>query len=224
MASRQYIGARYVPILMGEWDKTLSYEALNIVTYKGNSFTSKKPVPQGTEIDNTEYWINTGNYNAQVNEFINKVNSLTTEVNGLTTEVNEINQSLSNINSNLGNISELPYPTDPVVNNVKQIHLDLQSTKEELNNTNNALAGVKNLHFRYSRNISMEGNGNWNVNAFEGFKDIQQNKIAYVGISISAYSGTRPDVLWHTYGNSNEILIQNNNGYVHWNMLVIYTN
>ena len=109
MAVRQYVGARYVPILMGEWDKALSYEALNIVTYKGNSFTSKKPVPQGTEIDNTEYWINTGNYNAQVNEFINKVNSLTTEVNGLTTEVNNMNQSLTNINNNVNNLANIEY-------------------------------------------------------------------------------------------------------------------
>lgn len=73
MANRQYIGARYVPIIMGEWDKTLSYEALNIVTYKGNSFTSKKTVPQGTEIDNTEYWVNTGNYNAQIEEYKEEV-------------------------------------------------------------------------------------------------------------------------------------------------------
>ena len=123
----------------------------------------------------------------------------------------------------MGNISELPYPIHPVVNNVNQIHLDLQLTKEELKNTNIALVGVKNLHFRYKRDLSIEGNGNWYVNAFDGFHDIQLNKIAYVGISMSAYSGTRPDVLWHTYNNSDEILIQNNSGYVHWNMLVVYT-
>lgn len=107
MAVRQYIGARYVPILMGEWNKALSYEALNIVTYKGNSFTSKKPVPQGTEIDNTEYWVNTGNYNAQVNEFINKVNELTTEINEINQSLsNEINQNLSDVNNNLNTKAE----------------------------------------------------------------------------------------------------------------------
>ena len=94
---------------------------------------------------------------------------------------------------------------------------------KELNSNLSDLIGARNLHFRYRRDLSIEGNGNWYVNAFDGFHDIQLNKIAYVGISMSAYSGTRPDVLWHTYNNSDEILIQNNSGYVHWNMLVIYT-
>lgn len=68
---RQYIGARYVPKFADPviWNKDLSYEAMTIVTYLGNSFTSKKPVPAGIEIGNTEYWVNTGNYNAQVEEY-----------------------------------------------------------------------------------------------------------------------------------------------------------
>ena len=68
---RQYIGARYVPKFADPvtWNKALSYEAMTIVTYLGNSFTSKKPVPAGIEIDNSEYWVNTGNYNAQIEEY-----------------------------------------------------------------------------------------------------------------------------------------------------------
>ena len=68
---RQYIGARYVPKFADPvvWNKALSYEAMTIVTYLGNSFTSKKPVPAGIEIGNNEYWVNTGNYNAQVEEY-----------------------------------------------------------------------------------------------------------------------------------------------------------
>lgn len=69
LINRQYVGARYVPKIMGEWNKTLQYEALSVVTYMGNSFTSKVPVPANVEIDNTDYWINTGNYNAQVEAY-----------------------------------------------------------------------------------------------------------------------------------------------------------
>ena len=60
MAVRQYIGARYVPTFFSdengstEWKSGLSYEALTIVTYLGNSYTSKKTVPVGVEITNTE--------------------------------------------------------------------------------------------------------------------------------------------------------------------------
>lgn len=69
LINRQYVGARYVPKIMGEWNKALQYEPLSIVTYLGNSFTSKVPVPVNVDITNTDYWVNTGNYNAQVEEY-----------------------------------------------------------------------------------------------------------------------------------------------------------
>jgi hypothetical protein len=69
LINRQYVGARYVPKIVGEWNKALQYEALSVVTYMGNSFTSKVPVPANVEINNTDYWVNTGNYNAQVEEY-----------------------------------------------------------------------------------------------------------------------------------------------------------
>lgn len=69
LINRQYVGARYVPKVMGEWNKALQYEALSIVTYLGNSFTSKVPVPPNIDITNKTYWVNTGNYNAQVEEY-----------------------------------------------------------------------------------------------------------------------------------------------------------
>lgn len=61
-----YIGARYVPKIEGEWDNTRQYENLSIVTYQGASYTSKIWVPSGIDIENEEYWVCTGNYNAQV--------------------------------------------------------------------------------------------------------------------------------------------------------------
>lgn len=111
--------------------------------------------------------------------------------------------------------------------NMNDLESRIDTAFKDVNNSlvdmDTALQGVKNFHFRYKKDISIQGNGNWPVNAFDGFKDIPLNKIAYVGISMSAYSGTRPDVLWNTYNNNNRILIHNNSGYVHWNMLVLYT-
>lgn len=69
LINRQYVGARYVPKIMGEWNKTLQYEALSVVTHMGNSFTSKVPVPANIDISNETYWVNTGQYNAQVEEY-----------------------------------------------------------------------------------------------------------------------------------------------------------
>lgn len=69
LINSQYVGARYVPKVMGEWNKALQYEALSVVTYMGNSFTSKVPVPANIDISNKTYWVNTGNYNAQVEAY-----------------------------------------------------------------------------------------------------------------------------------------------------------
>src|SRR5699024_4552016 len=75
-----YVGHRYVPKVMGEWDKTESYEGLSIVTNEGTSYTSKKRVPKGIDILNEEYWVVTGNYNAQIEEYRKDVRELEKEV------------------------------------------------------------------------------------------------------------------------------------------------
>lgn len=66
-----YVGHRYVPKIMGVWNKLLTYENLSIVTYDNSSYTSKTIVPVGVDISNEKYWIKTGDYNAQVEEFKN---------------------------------------------------------------------------------------------------------------------------------------------------------
>lgn len=87
MSTRQYIGARYVPKFFddgkgsSEWVSGLAYEPLTVVTHLGNSFTSKKPVPVGVDILDTEYWCVTGNYNEQVESYRQEVSNLRTYVN-----------------------------------------------------------------------------------------------------------------------------------------------
>lgn len=81
LINRQYVGARYVPKVMGEWNKALQYEALSIVTYAGNSFTSKVPVPANIDISNKTYWVNTGNYNAQVEAYRQQTSQLENRLN-----------------------------------------------------------------------------------------------------------------------------------------------
>lgn len=75
MSVREYIGARYVPVFADpiEWDATSTYEALTVVTYQGNSYTSRQAVPANIPITNTTYWAQTGNYNAQVEQYRQEV-------------------------------------------------------------------------------------------------------------------------------------------------------
>ena len=63
------MGLRYIPKLDGEWDNTKEYEHLIVVTHQGDSYTSKKRVPIGIDISNSEYWLRTGSFNAQLEHY-----------------------------------------------------------------------------------------------------------------------------------------------------------
>lgn len=76
MSVREYVGARYVPIVVGEWDKTHTYEPLMVVTYQGDSYTSRQYVPAGIEITDESYWVLSANYNAQVEAYRKEVRDL----------------------------------------------------------------------------------------------------------------------------------------------------
>lgn len=83
MAIKQYIGARYVPIMFGDWDSKVAYSPLTIVIYKNSSYTSKKYVPVGIDIGDTNYWALTGNFNGQITENATKIADLTTRIGNL---------------------------------------------------------------------------------------------------------------------------------------------
>lgn len=100
-ARLQYIGSRYVPIFGRkgedsiEWDNSGTYEPLTIVLYQGNSYTSRQFVPVGIEITNEEYWANTGNYNAQIEQYRQDVLRLEGKVSDIAQDIETLNQGLA---------------------------------------------------------------------------------------------------------------------------------
>ena len=96
-----YVGHRYVPKIMGDWDDTQIYEPLSIVQYQGNSFTSRQYVPSGVEITNEEYWASTGNYNAQVEQYRQDVRNLENNVNNVNDEVIAARNGEDNLKSRI---------------------------------------------------------------------------------------------------------------------------
>jgi len=79
VGARQYIGARYVPIFgragedTVEWDDGAPYEPLTVVMHLGVSYVSRRYVPTGIQIDNTDYWVETYRFNAQVEQYRQEV-------------------------------------------------------------------------------------------------------------------------------------------------------
>lgn len=77
---RRYVGARYMPKFMGEYNPTTAYEALSVVDNgQGTSYISNKPVPAGTPLTNTLYWVIYGTTSGAIlnlQEQIDAINSM----------------------------------------------------------------------------------------------------------------------------------------------------
>lgn len=80
MALKKYIGLRYAPKFVGAWDKTSEYAALSVVYTNEQSYVSRKTVPANTEITNTEFWIKSADWNAQVAQYNQNVERYEAEV------------------------------------------------------------------------------------------------------------------------------------------------
>lgn len=146
MPTRQYVGARYVPKFASpsEWNSKIPYEALTIVLYLNNSYTSKKPVPPGIEPTNTAYWALTGNYNAQVEQYRQEVEGVRDDFTALEASVEADVQQMQNL----------------VNDTVTAINNDLQDTIEQVNQTvQDALAEVDETISTISEVIPLELTG-----------------------------------------------------------------
>src|SRR5699024_7498225 len=101
-----YIGHRYVPLLVGEWDKSIQYEGLSIVTFEGASYTSKKRTPAGIDIENEEYWVLTGNYNAQIEYYRDDVKKVKENMSELDDRVTkDLSDTREYVDTNVENLT-----------------------------------------------------------------------------------------------------------------------
>lgn len=106
--TRQYIGARYVPLVFGDWVSGRAYEPLTIVTYNNSSYTSKKDVPTniGNPFENPEYWALTGNYNAQVTQYAELVQQYRGEVTALDGRVDDVEGDITSLGGRIDDTND----------------------------------------------------------------------------------------------------------------------
>lgn len=96
MAIKKYIGARYAPRFMGAWDKASEYAALCVVYTNDQSYISRKTVPANTEITNTEFWIKSADWNAQVTQYNKNVEQYQANVERYNQDVKTYNTNVDN--------------------------------------------------------------------------------------------------------------------------------
>ncbi len=95
----KYIGKRVVPRHAGIWSGARAYEPLEIVLEEstGDSYISRKDVPAGTPLSQTEYWAMCQRFSEQMQLFRNSVDQDVRDMHILTNNtVRDINQSLAN--------------------------------------------------------------------------------------------------------------------------------
>lgn len=82
----RYVGNRCIPMPMGNWERNKEYENLSVVlASNGDSYTSKKNVPKGIELSNTEYWAISSRFNAQLETQKKRIDNIVALPNGSTT-------------------------------------------------------------------------------------------------------------------------------------------
>lgn len=96
-ANNIYVGARYIPRIMGEYNNETAYEALDIVTSGGVGYISRQPVPAGTAVTNKEYWAMWGSGNAAIDSLTQRVATNENDISTLETGLQQTNQKLQNL-------------------------------------------------------------------------------------------------------------------------------
>lgn len=95
MALKKFIGARYAPEFAGAWSNSKQYAALSVVYADNRSYVSRKTVPAGTPISNTEFWIQSSDWNAQVAEYNLKVEGYNANVEQYNRNVQDYSAAVS---------------------------------------------------------------------------------------------------------------------------------
>ena len=140
---KQYVGARYVPKFASpvEWAADTSYEALTIVTFNNASYTSKVPVPPtvGNPANNPQYWVLTGNYNAQVEQYRQETENYKTEVEGYRqdtenykTEVEGYRQDTENYNTQVKEYRKITEATQKEITTINVNAMDKSTDEDKL--------------------------------------------------------------------------------------------
>lgn len=144
MATTQYVGARYVPKFAEpyQWNQNSAYEALTIVGNLNASYTSKKPVPAGIDILNTEYWAQTGNYNGQVEQYRQEVEQLQHIVDTNTDDIEELTQVQA---QHTTDITGLTSTVNTHTANIVSLQQDMNGVQTKNTQQDAAISDVTNM-------------------------------------------------------------------------------
>lgn len=177
----KYVGNRCIPMPMGNWDKNKEYENLSVVlASNGDSYTSKKNVPKGIELSNTEYWAISSRFNAQLEVQKQRIDNIVALPDGSTTGDAELTDIRVGANGKT-------YP-----NAGDAVRGQVSSLKEDLDNNSN-FDVFENGYIDYKGNII--AHASWvhtksyipfnMINSYSVFNSMGISGVAYYDISLN---------------------------------------
>lgn len=166
MAVRQYVGARYVPQIMGDWNDQTVYEPLSIVHYNFASYTSKKAVPAGVKPTNDEYWALSSQDSVQVEEYRQEVVAVQ----------NQLDDMNSDIQNNTDIISDIP-KTYFITNPTKRKYVFIIDSFGEVSLPSFATIAMQSMHIPSSNYYVFAKGGAGFIGSAQGqtFLDVWNN-------------------------------------------------
>lgn len=146
-----YIGMRYVPKFMGDWDSTMQtpYEALSIVLYNRNTYTSKRPVPVNITLSNTEYWVMTGFYDGQVAALQAEIDALSTSVDGVSARIDGVDSAIASIQTSINSLSNR---TSTIETHVSNINTSVVALAERMGIVEHEVSNIHNYDTEFFKN------------------------------------------------------------------------
>lgn len=119
MAVREYVGARYVPKFMGQYDVTQVYEALSVVDNgAGTSYIAKIPTPAGTPLTDTTHWVVYGAASGAIFDLQSRmqvveddidmiggdISGIQSDITGLNGDISDLHDDITGLNGDISNL------------------------------------------------------------------------------------------------------------------------
>lgn len=194
-----YVGERYIPIYDGFWSNTKEYESLTIVTEpsSNSSYISRRPVPAGTPLTNSEYWALQATGNQDLDDIKTQLNTLQTQMTGVTDSVSQLAEKTddleakdttqdTNIASNTTNIGELTTELNEFKTSVNGSLTELQNADTGFNTRITELeAEISNAGGHYAWKLASDYGIEPGVNCYDILSTLTAND--YVAFPAGQY-------------------------------------
>lgn len=174
----KYIGKRIVPVHCGRWNQSKTYEMLSIVLEEnsGDSYISRRAVPSGTAITDTNYWMLHSLYSQQIQDMSDQLAAAKTRIKA-DNDATEAAIKADNKTTRDHVDEALQQTTEALTENVNQARTAMTNQKAEFDST------ARQLNTRMD-SVLAAGTGDGATEILDARVDVEGNTHETLGAAI----------------------------------------